>query len=383
MKRFILCLLIILVTPLQLHAESTATADANLDFEYIVEGGTYYSTEAPNLIQAGKVDGSNVGHVGAYWDKEKGDASLPNLYRDMGFHIADLGYEYIDISIMKEMSDFYFFNSAESTGVSPLERAFDKIKILDHFPKGPNILEVSYNYGRTKKHDELPIGKVYTLTKQAWKKGDHAKNVLILYRVTPITKGDILALGLAGVNSTAHAGSSEPGKSVTSGAFGTGIGTAQSFVWNGCYYLIIFFNQSDTKVAQATPKKPLIKISQVVKTTNVFFDFDSAEIYSEKQLATIKTNAELIAQKLKKLSPEQKIFIVGCTSEEGTDDYNIVLGGNRAHNVALAYCQILLDDFSPEFLNDKIKYLSMGEISPSYAKREKNRRTYILVGEEF
>lgn len=383
MKKFILCLLIIVILPIQTMAESSATADANLDFNYVTEG-TYYSTESPNLIQAGKTDGSNITTPNAYWNNGKGDAGLPNLYRDLGFHIADIGTNTIDIDVMKKMASFYFFNSAISTGVSPLEKSDMAINILNHFPKGKNIKEVSCAYGRSKKHDELPMRKLYTLLEQAWEEGKKPKNVLILYKVTPITKGDILALGLAGVNSTAHAGSSEPGKSVTSGAFGTGIGTAQSWVWNGCYYLVIFFNQSDNiaTTSNTVTKKPL-KVSELIKTKNVSFAFDSYNIDSKEQQEIINRNAEIIAQKLQKLGPNQKIYIVGGTSDEGSDKYNLILGENRAYAVATAYISLLSNDFTAEFLSDKIRYVSIGEIKPDYEKKEENRRTFLLVAEKF
>jgi outer membrane protein OmpA-like peptidoglycan-associated protein len=232
----------------------------------------------------------------------------------------------------------------------------------------------------------MPFLPVYTSLHKAWEKGKKPKNAIILYKVTPITEGDIKALGLAGVNSTAHAGS-EPGKSVSSGAFGSGWGSAKSWVWDSCYYLVIFFNKSGDNLTASSPKakkqaSKVIKNTREIKTQNVYFDFDSSEIDSEKQIKTIEYNTQILKDILPKLSQNQKIYIVGCTSDEGSNEYNIILGENRAYEVAKAYAENLQKYFNPNFVLDKIKFVSMGELFPQYKKLKNNRRTYIIIAEE-
>lgn len=364
------------------ETNSTANSASHLSVD---SHNTYNSkvTESPSLIQAGKIDGSNVAIPGAYWNKPDGDATLPKYYKDLGFHVADLGVNEISIMEIKAISGWWFFNTAISTGESPIEKSEDKIKLLNHFPKGPDIKRVSYDYSRNKSDKQIPFASAYQSFWKAYERGGHANNALLLYKVTPITKGDILALGLAGVNSTAHAGGDNPGKSVSSGAIGSGIGTASSWVWDGCYYLVIFFNKGqDNPVAKTEEvRKEKQDFWNLENAKEVFFDFNKYELKYKSQFEAIQANVELIDQLLSKLGPNQVFCFFGKTSEEGTIKLNQVLGRNRTHAVYVLTLRKLHFEkgYDLAYLKSKIVFSSDGKEFPNHKELEKNREVCLKV----
>jgi len=364
-------------------ANTNSASTANASFSYISNGGDFTSIESPNLIQANKMDGSNIGIPGAY----RGTFSTQSLFmEDFEFKVlrdSRWGNE-ISLEEIKHVSNWHIFNNAIETGKKPTEVNEESIKILPYIPSG--VQAVSYCYVPIKNED-FPLRSMYTAIEDAWKKGGKPKNFSILYRTAPVTIGKVLAFGLAGVNSTAHAGSSEPGKSVSSGAFGSGFGTAKSWVEPGGAFLIIGWEKAgeNPAIKVTTEEKPAAnKLNLIeVKSKEVFFAFNSYKINTPEQMAAIDYNAKIIANAIANLEPGKKIYVIGGTSEEGTFDYNIKLGKNRALTVSRLYAQKLKEmGASEELILSSLRFMSMGEYFPNYQKLESNRRAWLLIGNE-
>lgn len=164
-----------------------------------------------------------------------------------------------------------------------------------------------------------------------------------------------------------------------------GMSSAKGNVFRGGYYEITFWNRGKSALVSLAPKvdkKPSRNLDLTeIESKEVFFDFDSYTVDKTEQLEAIKYNAELLAEKIVSLASNKRIYVIGGTSEEGTDKYNIILGGNRAHAVSQLYAQNLIDlGIDEKLILDKLRFMSMGEVFPEYKKIDKNRRVWLLVG---
>lgn len=77
------------------------------------------------------------------------------------------------------------------------------------------------------------------------------------------------------------------------------------------------------------PTQVQVATSQLkeLQSNEVYFDFDKAIIKHEFQNA-VKQEANFL-----KDHPKDKVTLVGNTDERGSDEYNLALGGKRAHAV--------------------------------------------------
>jgi peptidoglycan-associated lipoprotein len=121
---------------------------------------------------------------------------------------------------------------------------------------------------------------------------------------------------------------------------------------------------------QTTPvAKPVETQAWGVK--DVFFDFDAATI-RPSELAATQDNARAMAQR-----PEANVLIEGHCDDRGSEEYNLVLGVNRANAVKTALIQQGVDP-------GRIKTVSMGKEKPFCTQEneecwQQNRRDHFVV----
>ena len=99
----------------------------------------------------------------------------------------------------------------------------------------------------------------------------------------------------------------------------------------------------------------------------IFFEFDSS-VLSPESREVLDNNAEWLKE-----NPERSLTIEGHTDEQGTEEYNVALGDQRAR-AARDYLVALGIDKA------RIKIISYGEEKPAVAGDDaKNRRSMFIV----
>jgi peptidoglycan-associated lipoprotein len=111
--------------------------------------------------------------------------------------------------------------------------------------------------------------------------------------------------------------------------------------------------------------------NQAWSVKDVFFDFDAAGIRAS-ELAVTQDDARALAQR-----PETSVLIEGHCDDRGSEEYNLVLGVNRANAVKTALIQQGVDPA-------RIKTVSMGKEKPFCAQEneecwQQNRRDHFVV----
>ena len=163
--------------------------------------------------------------------------------------------------------------------------------------------------------------------------------------------------------------------------------SAKGNVFKGGYYEITFWNRGKSALISAVPSIEKRKTQNIdlteIESKEVFFAFDKYEINTTEQKAAIDFNIKLLARQINNLAPGKMIYVIGGTSKEGTDNYNIILGKNRAQTVARAYAKGMVEmGISKDLILNKIRFVSMGEFFPNYQKLDSNRRAWLLIGNE-
>jgi len=227
---------------------------------------------------------------------------------------------------------------------------------------------------------------ICTALEQAFKKSDKSKYFTVKYEIS-----DYSQVGNKGIGGGATITKDSGGSTAISGGMSLGASKAKGNVFKGGYYEVTFWNRGKSALTSALPAAPSVKkktaealdLSEIVKSKEVFFAFDDYKIITLEQKSAIDFNVNLLADTITTLAPGKKIYVIGGTSKEGTDDYNIKLGKNRAQTVARAYAKGLVEmGINEELVLDKLRFVSMGEFFPNYYKLDSNRRVWLLIGNE-
>jgi peptidoglycan-associated lipoprotein len=123
--------------------------------------------------------------------------------------------------------------------------------------------------------------------------------------------------------------------------------------------------------AQTMPPVTPRENSQASNINDVFFDFDAASIRAD-EVSITREDARLLVQ-----HPETSVLIEGHCDDRGSEEYNLVLGINRANTVKTALIQQGVDAA-------RIKTVSMGKERPFCNQEDEkcwqqNRRDHFVV----
>lgn len=124
-------------------------------------------------------------------------------------------------------------------------------------------------------------------------------------------------------------------------------------------------------VAHTAPTTTTVEPPKTWAVKDVFFDYDAASIRASELPAT-QDDARLLTQ-----HPETSVLIEGHCDDRGSEEYNMVLGVNRANAVKTALIQQGVDPA-------RIKTVSMGKEKP-FCNRDdeecwqQNRRDHFVV----
>jgi peptidoglycan-associated lipoprotein len=123
-------------------------------------------------------------------------------------------------------------------------------------------------------------------------------------------------------------------------------------------------------VARTTPTTT-VEPPKTWSVRDVFFDYDAASIRASELPAT-QDNARVLTQ-----HPETSVLIEGHCDDRGSEEYNLVLGVNRANAVKTALIQQGVDPA-------RIKTVSMGKEKPFCNQEneecwQQNRRDHFVV----
>lgn len=379
MKKLVCFILLYLaITPFAFAEEtaSTSTANAQSSFSYIInDNSEFKSLESPI-----------VSNLAPY-------TNVPSLYRNQSDIKTSLDQDNntkfldklmfknkIKMKIMEAYSYHYFFNRAVSTGEIAIDRSDENLCFLEEVPVGDDVWPTATIRIEKEEGIESFDRVICTALKQAYDKSDKSKYFTIKYEIS-----DYSQVGNKGIGGGATITKDTGGATALSGGMSLGMSKAKGNVFKGGYYEITFWNRGKSALVSSAPKvdkKPSRNLDLTeIESKEVFFAFDSYEINDPKQIAAIEFNIQLIAEKINKLGPGKKIYVIGGTSEEGTDDYNIKLGKNRAKTVASLYSQGLINlGISEDVILNKLRYVSMGEVFPNYQKLDSNRRVWLLIG---
>lgn len=379
MKKLVCFILLYLtITPFAFAEEtaSTSTANAQSNFNYIInDNSKFESQESPIVTSLAP------------------NANVPNLYRNQTEMKTSLDQDNntkfltslmfknkIKLNIVKAYSYSHFFNKAISTGEIAIDRSNDFIEFLPEIPVGDDVWPTAHRRNVKKEGDESFDRVICTALEEAYEKSDNSRYFTIKYEICDFSQVSNKGIG-AGATFTKDIG----GSTALSSGVTVGASSAKGNVFKGGYYEITFWNRGKSALVSSAPKvdkKPSRNLDLTeIESKEVFFAFDSYKIIDPKQIAAIEFNIQLIAEKINKLGPGKKIYVIGGTSEEGTDDHNIKLGKNRAETVAKLYSQGLMSlGISEDVILNKLRYVSMGEVFPNYQKLESNRRVWLLIG---
>lgn len=363
-----------------LPAIAGSESSSKVDFYNAVNSS---SMESPNLLHASKIDGVYASIPGAYRNNLLGDKNLPKLLRDLGYRIfTESSWHKNGVSVreLENLSTWWNNSQTIASGIMPSAVSDNRLMLLSYWPNGEMIKEVAESKNIIEDEADIPNSILANAMLDAWNKGGHPKYYTVLYRIKDVTHGDVLALGTAAVSGFAHGPAENAGERVTTGAIGSGIGTAESFVWKGLEFLVVGWNQIPENKTTLAQKNTDINFSEIPSQA-LFFEFDSWEISTEKQYAAAAEHAEKIRQTLPKLKANEYIYIVGGTSQEGSFRYNDYLGQQRAKTEADLLIKLLnkTSGLDTAYLQAKIKHCSMGKHFPDYKQIPKNQRNYLVL----
>ena len=384
-KRIIFLFLGILLLAINAIAEettSTSTANSQSSFSYIINDNSEFNS----------LDSPIVGNLAPY-------TNVPSLYRNQAEMKTNLDQDNntkfldrlmfknkIKLKIVEAYAYHYLFNRAVSTGEIAVDRSDDELCFLPEIPIGDDVwptatIRIEKEEG-TQSFDRV----ICTALEQAFKKSDKSKYFTVKYEIS-----DYSQVGNKGIGGGATITKDSGGSTAISGGMSLGASKAKGNVFKGGYYEVTFWNRGKSALTSALPAAPSVKkktaealdLSEIVKSKEVFFAFDDYKIITLEQKSAIDFNVNLLADTITTLAPGKKIYVIGGTSKEGTDDYNIKLGKNRAQTVARAYAKGLVEmGINEELVLDKLRFVSMGEFFPNYYKLDSNRRVWLLIGNE-
>lgn len=375
-------ILLLTVNALAEETTSTSTANSQSSFSYIINDNSEFKS----------LDSPIVGNLAPY-------TNVPSLYRNQTEMKTNLDQDNntkfldrlmfknkIKLKIVEAYAYHYFLNRAVSTGEIAVDRSDDELCFLLEIPIGDDVWPTATI--RIEKEEGIESFEriICTALEQAYNKSDKSKYFTIKYEIS-----DYSQVGNKGIGGGATITKDSGGSTAISGGMSLGASKAKGNVFKGGYYEITFWNRGKSALTSALPAAPSVKkktaevldLSEIVKSKEVFFAFDKYEIKTPEQKTAVDFNVSLLADTITTLAPGKKIYVIGGTSKEGTDDYNIKLGKNRAQTVARAYAKGLVEmGISEDLILDKIRFVSMGEFFPNYQKLDSNRRVWLLIGNE-
>lgn len=363
------------------NTTSTSTANSNSSFSYIINDNSEFKS----------LDSPIVGNLAPY-------VNVPSLYRNQAEMKTNLDQDNntkfldrlmfknkIKLKIVDAYAYHYFFNKAVSTGEIAVDRSDDELCFLPEIPIGDDVWPTATI--RIEKEEGIESFEriICTALEQAYKKSDKSKYFTIKYEIS-----DYSQVGNKGIGGGATITKDSGGSTAISGGMSLGASKAKGNVFKGGYYEITFWNRGKSALISPVPTAPRVekKMSEILDLTEIqskeiFFAFDKFAINTREQQKAIDFNVGLLAEKIGKLPPGKMIYVIGGTSKEGTDNYNIILGKNRAQTVARAYAKGLLETgIAEDLILSKIRFVSMGEFFPNYQQLDSNRRVWLMIGNE-
>ena len=357
---------------------STSTAKAESNFSYIINDNSKFES----------LDSPMVNNLTPH-------TSIPSLYRNQTELKTSLDQDNntkfldklmfknkIKLKIVGAYAYGHFFNKAVSTGEIAIDRSDDFIEFLPEVPAGDDVWPTATIRVEKEKGLEAFDRVICTALEQAYEKSDKSKFFTIKYEISDYSQVSNKGIG-GGATVTKDIG----GSSALSSGVTVGMSSAKGNVFKGGYYEITFWNRGKSALISAVPSIEKRKTQNIdlteIESKEVFFAFDKYEINTTEQKAAIDFNIKLLARQINNLAPGKMIYVIGGTSKEGTDNYNIILGKNRAQTVARAYAKGMVEmGISKDLILNKIRFVSMGEFFPNYQKLDSNRRAWLLIGNE-
>ncbi|MDO8260834.1 MAG: hypothetical protein Q7T50_05065, partial [Candidatus Magasanikbacteria bacterium] len=353
---FILFICLAIVPFASAEETTTSTANAQSSFNYIInDNSEFKSLESPI-----------VSNLAPY-------TNVPSLYRsqtDIKTSLdQDNNTKFLDklmfknkikMKIMEAYAYRYFFNRAVSTGEIAIDRSDENLCFLEEVPVGDDVWPTATIRIEKEEGIESFDRVICTALKQAYDKSDKSKYFTIKYEIS-----DYSQVGNKGIGGGATITKDTGGATALSGGMSLGMSKAKGNVFKGGYYEITFWNRGKSALVSLAPVVPEIKkknsenlgLSEI-KSKEVFFAFAKYAINTREQQEAINQNISLLAEKITTLPQGKKIYIIGGTSKEGTDNYNIILGKNRAQTVARAYAKGLLEmGISEALILDKLRFV--------------------------
>jgi peptidoglycan-associated lipoprotein len=187
---------------------------------------------------------------------------------------------------------------------------------------------------------------------------EQGQGTTLTWQTTGATDVTIAGLGTlpASGSQPVTPGSSQTYTLIAKGAGGTAEASAR-----------ITVNPAAARTVPTTPseERPALSVK------DVFFDFDAASIRADASTVT-QEDARMLAQ-----HPEANVLIEGHCDDRGSEEYNMVLGVNRANAVRQALIQQGIDA-------SRIKVISLGKEKPFCKEQDEqcwqqNRRDHFVV----
>lgn len=400
-KIFLLVLIVMICFSVYAGAESSdSNSDANADANAVLNYNPQYNTnsksyESPTLLNPMRQDGSNIFPSHPVYKDDKEDESLPDLYKIQGWKILrgppfNQGIPWLRI---KNERKSWLSQEVSLTGFPASEKISgedDFVFSLDYYPVGQGIMEVG--------HSEV-FSKEKTIITQALSEALYhivdktkCKYVVILYNSQIVSKGNVKALGSAFVTGVPLGPSDKMNNAVLGLAGGTGIGTAEAYIYRKPLFMVIGFNKisnqpyrsfnasADKSVLMEKPKEDIYPLTNI---GDVNFDYNSSDI-KEDQKKVIDFAASEVSKYWQKVKENNMVILVlGWTSEEGSEQYNNNLGQERARKTALLFARELkIKGISPEEVIDYIRFASAGEYKPEFNELSKNRKSNFYLAKK-